>query len=150
MPNRVFSFHLPIKDLKTKDVRIKFYEKKVKQSMNEKHLFELINNNSENEIIEYKTNFYAEIHYNEIGEYISALSNSAAYYKQKYAYMIFGIDDCHNIVGTEFKYDVEINGGEVFKHYLARKLTPSITFNFEESFLESLQLALHCNNFLLK
>lgn len=38
-----------------------------------------------------------------LGEYISALSNSAAYEGKEMAYFIWGInDDTHEVVGTHF------------------------------------------------
>ena len=105
--------------------------------MTKKQLIELINDNDEKEYIEFKPNFLAEMHYQEIGEYISALSNSAAYHKQENAYMIWGVEnETRKIVGTVFQYDVEIKGSEVFKHYLARKLSPSITYKFEDFMIE--------------
>ena len=39
----------------------------------------------------------------ELGEYISALSNSACLSNQKFGYLIFGIEDStHRIIGTSF------------------------------------------------
>ena len=39
----------------------------------------------------------------EIGEYISALSNTAALFNQEHAYMIWGVEDVtHNLCGTTF------------------------------------------------
>ncbi|MDR1342414.1 MAG: ATP-binding protein [Prevotellaceae bacterium] len=39
----------------------------------------------------------------EIGEYLSALSNSACYHKKENAYLIFGVEDgTHNLIGTNF------------------------------------------------
>ncbi len=39
----------------------------------------------------------------EIGEYLSALSNSACYFNQKYGYLVFGVEDeTHRFVGTTF------------------------------------------------
>lgn len=39
-----------------------------------------------------------------IGEYISALSNGAAYMGQSKGYLVYGIDDnTHEIIGTHFK-----------------------------------------------
>lgn len=39
----------------------------------------------------------------EIGEYISALSNSACYHKKDFGYLVFGIEDAtHKLVGTDF------------------------------------------------
>ena len=101
--------------------------------MTKEQLLEIINDNDEKEYVEFKTNFPADKFYKEIGEYISALSNSATLHKQKDAYMIWGVEDTtRKIVGTIFKYDIQVNGSEVFKHFLARKLSPSIAFKFEE------------------
>ncbi len=100
--------------------------------MNKEFLLKLIEENPECEWIEFKSNYPAKKYYQEIGEYISALSNSAALNEQKYGYMIWGIkNSSKRIIGTNFKYDLEINGSEVFKHYLARNLQPSIALKFE-------------------
>ena len=97
--------------------------------MNKELLLEIINNNDEREWVELKTNYPAEKHAQDIGEYISALSNSATLHKQNYAYMIWGVENnTRKILGTDFKYDLDINGSEVFKHYLARNLEPHISF----------------------
>ena len=50
--------------------------------MNKELLLEIINNNDEREWVEFKTNYPAEKHAQDIGEYISALSNSATLHKQ--------------------------------------------------------------------
>ena len=111
--------------------------------MTKEQLLEIINDNDEKEYIEFKTNYPADKFANEIGEYISALSNSAAFHKQDYAYMIWGVeDDTHKIVGTVFKYDIEINGSEVFKHYLARNLEPKISIKFTEYEIDGNRLVL--------
>ena len=48
-----------------------------------------------------------------IGEYISALSNSAALCERPKAYLVWGIDDeTHKIVGTEFQYRKMKKGSE--------------------------------------
>lgn len=104
--------------------------------VNKEQLLEIINNNDEREWVEFKTNYPAEKHAQDIGEYISALSNSAALHKQNYAYMIWGVENStRKILGTNFIYDLDINGSEVFKHYLARNLDPRISFKFEEVFI---------------
>ena len=75
-------------------------------SMNKELLLEVINNNDEREWVELKTNYPAEKHAQDIGEYISALSNSATLHKQNYAYMIWGVENnTRKILGTDFKYD---------------------------------------------
>ena len=105
-------------------------------SMNKELLLEVINNNDEREWVEFKTNYPAEKHLQDIGEYISALSNSATLHKQNYAYMIWGVENTtRKILGTDFKYDLDINGSEVFKHYLARNLEPHISFKFAEIYI---------------
>lgn len=55
----------------------------------------------ETEWVEFKNNFHSP---EEIGERISALSNSACLWNKPYGYLIFGIDDTtHEVVGTTFK-----------------------------------------------
>ena len=109
--------------------------------MNKELLLEIINNNDEREWVEFKTNYPAEKHAQDIGEYISALSNSATLHKQNYAYLIWGVENnTRKIIGTDFKYDLDINGSEVFKHYLARNLSPRIVFEFEEAYIDDKRL----------
>ncbi len=84
---------------------------------------------TEKEWFEFKVDWYEP---NGIGEYISALSNSAAIEGRKAAYFVWGIDDkTHEVVGTKFKYDIDVNN-EPLKHFLARKISPDINFIFEE------------------
>lgn len=55
---------------------------------------------NETEWVEFKTN---NCNPETIGEYISALSNSAAYCEKEKAYLIWGINDVtHEIDGTQF------------------------------------------------
>ena len=61
---------------------------------------ELIRYSCENEWIEFKENNF-EPHL--IGEYISALSNSACLHKTKHGYLVFGINNKCQISGTNFK-----------------------------------------------
>ena len=50
-----------------------------------------------------------------IGEYISALSNSAALCERPKAYLVWGVDDAtHKIVGTEFQYRKIVNSAFEF------------------------------------
>ena len=62
-----------------------------------------------------------------IGEYISALSNSAAMLERPCAYIVWGIEDSsHEIVGTSFNYELmkELNGGKQMKDVWIGALTP--------------------------
>lgn len=52
----------------------------------------------ESEIVEFKENFHSK---EEIGERLSALSNSACLQKQAFAYLVFGVEDQKHIKYTE-------------------------------------------------
>ena len=68
-----------------------------------------------------------------IGEYISALSNSAALCERPKAYLVWGVDDTtHKIVGTEFQYRKMKKGNEELEAWLSRMLSPRINFRFFE------------------
>lgn len=94
---------------------------------------ELREYDSEREWFEFKENWFAA---NELGEYISALSNSAAIDGKKFAYFVWGVhDETHGIKGTNFNFNQDVNH-EPLKHYLARQFTPDINFIFNETVIE--------------
>ena len=69
----------------------------------------------------------------EIGEYLSALSNSAALEGKANAYLIWGIrDDTREVVGTTFKPSLAKKGGEELESWLLRLLSPHLHFHFYE------------------
>ncbi|MFD2200184.1 ATP-binding protein [Shivajiella indica] len=73
----------------------------------------------------------------EIGEYLSALSNSACYYKVPYGYLIYGIEDhTRKIIGTSFKPKTEKKGNQELENWLATQLNPRIDFDILEFELE--------------
>lgn len=83
----------------------------------------------EYEWLDFKENWFSK---DGIGEYISALSNGAALCGKEFGYIIWGIkDNAKEIVGTMVNFDKDIEG-EPYKHYLARKLKPSIAFEVHE------------------
>lgn len=89
---------------------------------------------SETEWLEFKENYSG---LNEIGEYISAISNAAAVCGRKEGYLIWGVrNGDHKIIGTDFQYNKDINNNEPFQNFLARQLSPSISFKFEEGEIE--------------
>ncbi len=91
----------------------------------------------EREWFEFKENWFEK---DQLGEYISSLSNSAAILGKECAYMIWGITDLdHKIVGTSFNCEIEINN-EPLKHYLARNLSPSVNFYFLETIMNNHRL----------
>lgn len=67
----------------------------------------------------------------EIGEYISALANSAALAGKAAAYLVWGVRDSdHAIVGTAFDPTVAKKGNEALESWLLRLLDPKIDFRF--------------------
>lgn len=89
----------------------------------------LVNYKTEVEWFEFKENWF-EPH--GIGEYISALANAAAFARKDSGYLVWGVNDStHEITGTKFDYRRDVKG-EPLEHYLARKVTPDIAFDFKE------------------
>ncbi|MDQ1265945.1 MAG: hypothetical protein QG635_1097 [Bacteroidota bacterium] len=85
---------------------------------------------AETEWIEYKHNNEDS---QEIGEYISALSNSAALNGKVNSYIIWGIDNkTHQILGTVFKPSLKKIGNEELENWLLKLLNPKINFHFFE------------------
>ena len=92
----------------------------------ERLINELITLPKETEWVEFKMN---NANPQEIGEYISALSNSACYHKKSNAYLVFGIEDgTHKIVGTNFKPSQTKIGNQEIENWLATQLNPRIDF----------------------
>lgn len=61
-----------------------------------------------------------------IGEYLSALSNSAALNDKPAGYVVWGIDDeTHNVVGTTFTPSSTLKGAEPLENWLVRLLNPT-------------------------
>ncbi len=84
----------------------------------------------ETEWIEYKVNNSSP---QEIGEYISALSNSASYHERDKAYLIFGVEDgTYRVVGTTFKPRQEKIGSQELENWLATQLNPAVDFTIHE------------------
>ncbi len=72
----------------------------------------------------------------DIGEYISALSNAAVMNGEPAGFLIWGVNnDTHELTGTDFNYTKDINH-EPFEHYLSRYVSPTIYFYFEEEIVE--------------
>lgn len=83
----------------------------------------------ETEWVEFKRNADIEV----IGEYISALANSAALHAKQQAYLVFGVDDkTHQIVGTNFKPSVQKHKQQEVESWLLQKISPKIHFRFYE------------------
>lgn len=95
-----------------------------------KLLNSLLNFSHENEWIEFKINNDEPFM---IGEYISALSNSATLCGKEHGYLIYGVDDkTKEIVGTDFDFSNAKKGNEQLYNWLYRKLKPQVDFNVYE------------------
>lgn len=89
----------------------------------------LLSLKDEYEWLDFKENWFSK---DEIGEYISAISNGAALCGKESGYIVWGIKDkTREIAGTTINFDKDIDG-EPYKHYLARNLKPSIAFEVVE------------------
>lgn len=88
----------------------------------------------EHECAEFKVNNSDE---DEIGEYISALSNSAALIKEPTAFIVWGVNDVsHEVVGTSFKPHATKIGKEALENWLVTLLYPRINFKIHEVEIE--------------
>lgn len=69
----------------------------------------------------------------EIGEYISALANSAALDEKAFAYVVWGIENAtRRVLGTRFDPMTAKRGNEELESWLLHKLEPRIDFRFFE------------------
>ncbi len=92
---------------------------------------EITNLPKENEWVEFKHN---DAYEEDIGQYISALSNSAALHGRPCAYIIWGIDNkTHEIIGTTFRPHQAKVGNEELENWLLRLLNPRIDFKIFEA-----------------
>jgi ATP-dependent DNA helicase RecG len=88
------------------------------------------------EWVEYKMNNYNP---QDIGEYLSALSNSACYHNQPFGYLVFGIEDVtHRLLGTSYRLSIEKKGNQEVENWIATQLNPRIDFNIFEFEFEEL------------
>src|SRR5713226_6768416 len=83
---------------------------------------------AETEWVEFKEN---KENPEEVGEYLSALSNTAALCGKADAYLVWGIDDkTLEVVGTKFRAGTAKKGSEDLESWLLRLLSPRIDFRF--------------------
>lgn len=82
----------------------------------------------------------------EIGEYLSALSNSAALHRKESGYILWGIANLpgNPVAGTTFRpHEVRI-GNEGLEPWLARLLAPRINFQIHELHVDGRPVVLFC------
>jgi len=84
----------------------------------------------ETEWVEFKkSNYNPQL----IGEYISALSNSAGMENKEYAYLVFGVEnETHYLKGTTFEPKKKKIGNQELENWLATLLNPRIDFRIFE------------------
>lgn len=96
----------------------------------QKKLDELLRLSAETEWVEFKCNNDKP---DEIGEYISAITNGAALFGKKAGYIVWGIKDgTHDVVGTSFEPKRAKVGNEALESWLLRLLNPRIDFTIQE------------------
>ena len=84
----------------------------------------------ETEWLEFKCNFADP---QSVGEYLSALSNSAAINEKHFGYIVWGIEDASHIIsGTVFKPRQAKKGNQELESWLAMHLSPRIDFKIYE------------------
>jgi ATP-dependent DNA helicase RecG len=89
----------------------------------------------ENEWVEFKRDYHKS---DLIGEYISALSNSACLHAKDKGYLVFGIEDeTHDVKGTHFKPKQKKVGNEELENWLCTHLNPRIDFAVYEFLYKS-------------
>lgn len=96
-------------------------------------LNDLLKYPAETDWLEFKHNFDNP---QEIGEYISALANAAAFRNRDFGYLIWGVEDKdRKVVSTKFNFLRNVNN-EPLEHFLARQIRPSINFEFIEKMVD--------------
>ncbi|MBC7556200.1 MAG: putative DNA binding domain-containing protein [Chryseobacterium sp.] len=98
--------------------------------MIEKEIFKVIERvlklPKECEWVEFKSNHLSE---EDIGKYISALSNGSSLHNEPSGYLIFGINDnTHLVKGTTFNPILSKVRGEELENWLLQRLSPRIDF----------------------
>ncbi len=100
----------------------------------ERLLRSLVSLPHEAEWVEFKHNNSAPV---EIGEYLSALANSAALHGKPRGYLAWGVEDGGRaLVGTSFRPRATKIGNEELENWLAHQLRPPIHFLIHESEIE--------------
>jgi hypothetical protein len=100
----------------------------------------LIRNQTEGPWYEFKSNLEKP---ESIGQYISALANSAALHDKNHGYIIWGIDDeSHEIIGTTFDHEKTKIGNQSLQPWLCSRLKPVPSLDFHYLTIEGKRVAL--------
>lgn len=91
---------------------------------------ELCATNKEKPWLEFKQN---GIDHEQIGEYISALSNGACIDNKPFGYLVWGVEDSsHEVIGTTFKVSESKHGNQDLELWLRTYLHPKLHFEIIE------------------
>ncbi len=94
----------------------------------------------ESEWVEFKQDFANP---KDIGQYISALANSAVLNEQPFGYLLWGLEDgTGKLVGTKFNPHTAKKGNEPLENWLLRLLDPKINFSFHVVDLDGTRVVL--------
>lgn len=112
--------------------------------MNEQELHKVLDRllklPKETEWAEFKMN-YSD--HNEIGKYISALSNGAFLQNEPFGYLVFGINDLTLLpVGTTFRPKLTKVGKEELEHWLLQRISPRIELGVFETIYQGSLLSI--------
>ena len=78
-----------------------------------------------------------------IGEYVSALSNTATLFNQQHGFMIWGVNDkTHEIEGTTFDHSSAKVGNQSLDLWIATQLEPQVQFYFHEAIIDGKRVVL--------
>ncbi len=103
-------------------------------------LEDLLSRPKEEEWFEFKHDY---VDPDEIGEYLSALANSAALCGKERAYITWGIDDAtHRVVGTKFRPKLHKVKGQELESWLNLYLNPKVQFVIHEFLSDGLPVAM--------
>lgn len=96
----------------------------------QRKLDEILRLPAETEWVEFKHN---NENPQEIGEYLSAISNGAALHGKHTGYVVWGVEDgTHAVVGTSFRPKLATKGNENLESWLLHQLNPRIDFGIHE------------------
>ncbi|MDD5885075.1 MAG: putative DNA binding domain-containing protein [Erysipelotrichaceae bacterium] len=90
--------------------------------------------NHESETVEWK---HANADPDQIGKYISALSNMAAIRGEEQGYLIFGVNDEGKPVGTDIDFNHMKVGGVLFPFHINQTISPKGIVSIEEGFAQN-------------
>jgi len=94
----------------------------------------------EDQCVEFKVNNTGA---EEVGKWISALSNSACLHQQPYGFLVFGIEDeTKKIVGVTKHLGEQKRGKEEIEHWIIQRLNPRIDFRILDFYRGTLKITI--------